>query len=1248
MTNQNKGRPKRALWLFFVLFSTLKFSLFAQTGTVVNKYVAVTNINNSSLCAPQVTIGATGQYADNPSFTVGSQVIIIQMKGAVIDGRDRMEYGNITDYGYSGNYEFATISSRPAGSDVLTFSARLVNNYDPMGQVQLVLVSTAPSYASAITCAPWNGSLGIGGVVALSNSSSITLGGNIDVSGMGFTGGAVSSLFFIPGNPPLVSDYYPTSSTSPGNDYGGGKGEGITSIATSSNWLRGKAANGGGGANYLNAGGGGGSNFGSGGKGGFQVGTTNDIGGVGGADMSVNIGAALKAYLGGGGGGGHQGDSYSPQTADATPGANGGGIIIISTPLLTSTAPFNIWANGLDAFATNHNGGIGDDGAGGGGGGGSVLLFVGSYGPNSFDIEAKGGNGGDNSMSGTCHAPGGGGGGGYIAYSTTSISSPTNVSGGNAGSVHSGNICGSPNTAPHFGAVAGNNGATIPSIVMPQPGPCCPTTVTGNYNGSYSGQTFNTNQVWAGKIYIASTVTINNATLDLTNVDIIFDQGAGIIFNGTSTIRANNSVFRACDLTSTWAGFTFNGTSSGVINECVFKNAEIAENIVTATTSIRTTNNLFSNCQVAISMNTQNQSSPESITGNTFQIDNMPITWPNPTSPYDDYFGVKLVNTSMKQLISQNNFVYANIELQNANKRFFGISVNGGNVGISDNHFTNMYRCVDVSDPSSFVSIENNSMDLTQQLQLQPVLGIYQIRISDNIHSAQILVYGNQITNQLAQEGYGDLVGIYGFGANNLHISNNTIKGFTSCIYGSHLSTGSTITENNISDGQLYGMIFEECAGIVISSNVIKLSAPMVFAPTSRGISYSYQGENYAVPTISKNAIFDCNVSLYLTAGGSLTIPNISDNFFYNYSSQGIYNVNFVNSGACGIGCGCTIDQAGRNTFACNYRGRAGFGTIIDIFSNVALSAFGNFFNGAPVVSSGVSNNNCANAFHSMSSNSMQLGRVAAPLTSNQVFDENIVASYPISSVNSVYSLNSGYEENIQNTPAASRMGYVMSMMSIVAANADNNEMDKLYAAASPKLSAKEQAWLKFYYLYYQDAYSYAMDVLNSMQPNSQDDKDLVYVRKLQLDVKIHNRDITKLTKDELASLTSIDNRRGAYAAIARDMIHQSIGGHDYIFPKMEVQQPEMEGAATQGSDGSMTIYPNPAGDEVSLQYNCSDITKGYIRISDMQGRMVQQIPMQFNTTVMHIDLSQLAKGAYMVSMVNDKGVQKTEKLLIK
>jgi hypothetical protein len=169
------------------------------------------------------------------------------------------------------------------------------------------------------------------------------------------------------------------------------------------------------------------------------------------------------------------------------------------------------------------------------------------------------------------------------------------------------------------------------------------------------------------------------------------------------------------------------------------------------------------------------------------------------------------------------------------------------------------------------------------------------------------------------------------------------------------------------------------------------------------------------------------------------------------------------------------------------------------------------------------------------------------------------------------------------------------------------------------------------------------------MQPTTQDEKDLVYVRKLQLDVKMRNRDITKLTKEELAGLIAIDNRRGAYAAIARDMIHQSVGAHDYIFPKMKVQQqPEIESNGVTVTDGSLTIYPNPAEDEVSLQYNCTDISRGYIRISDMEGRTVQQIPMQFNSTVMHIDLSQLAKGAYMVSMVNDKGVQKTEKLLIK
>ena len=133
-----------------------------------------------------------------------------------------------------------------------------------------------------------------------------------------------------------------------------------------------------------------------------------DIGGRGGQSLSyTNV--LNKVFLGGGGGGGQQ------NNLQATPGTNGGGIVIIRANSITGNG-FTINAS---AFAVLTGG---CDGTGGGGGGGSILLDVAAFnGP--LNVNAKGGDG----AFPTCYLQGAsGGGGGGCVWSKMPL--PVNVS----------------------------------------------------------------------------------------------------------------------------------------------------------------------------------------------------------------------------------------------------------------------------------------------------------------------------------------------------------------------------------------------------------------------------------------------------------------------------------------------------------------------------------------------------------------------------------------------------------------------------------------------------------------------------------------------------------------------------------------------------------------------------------------------------------------------------------------------------
>lgn len=416
--------------LIIIALAWLPFIAMSQNiSGVINQYTPVTAFD---VCANSVTV-------NNPGFfNVGDRALIVQMKGATIDQSNTASYGDITNLGSAGVYEFGTVA-QINGNDIV-FQNVLVGTYDVTGLVQLI---TVPQYADVtingtLTCAPWNGTTG--GVLVFEASGTVTQSALVDVSGMGFRGGLKS-----------VEVYTHCSTTDYVLDFAGGysgqKGEGIAPNVPNADAGMGKLANGGGGGNHVNGGGGGGGNAGAGGNGGNQWSgcPVIDIGGRGGLAMTYSN-AAARIFLGGGGGGGHQNDGSNYGSS----GENGGGIVIIKA---------GTYAGGGQEIRTNGNDVTflaGSDGSGGGGGGGTVLIDAGSV-TGSLTINANGGEGGSNNTTG--HGPGAGGGGGAIWVSQGSVpgSITTSVSGGPNGTLND-------NTA--YGAQPGQAGSVVTSLSL--------------------------------------------------------------------------------------------------------------------------------------------------------------------------------------------------------------------------------------------------------------------------------------------------------------------------------------------------------------------------------------------------------------------------------------------------------------------------------------------------------------------------------------------------------------------------------------------------------------------------------------------------------------------------------------------------------------------------------------------------------------------------------------------------------------
>ncbi len=415
----------------------------SNIGGVVNDYYKITAIN---------TAQSSLDVASTTGLSLYDYVMVVQMKGAVVNTANNSSFGTVTSYNDAGNYEINVICGiEPTRVYLLN---KLSKTYDPVnGYVQLVRI---PSYSNAtvtstLQAQAWDPVSGTGGVLAIITLNTLTLQSDITATDNGFKGGAFKLLNGACSNFFSYTDYfYNTNAVSNGGNY---KGEGISDMGVTYSGGRGPIANGGGGGNDHNTGGAGGGNLAAGGDGGNNtstVGCRGDFPGFGSLALSN---AGNRIYLGGGGGTGHA------NNGGTTGGANGGGIIYIKATDLAGNG-YTIAANGSKGSSS-----IGD-GASGGGGGGSVILDVTNY-SGVIHVEAKGGSGGDEdnlTIAGRCYGTGGGGGGGVIYYSGAIPGTATNsAAGGAAGVSSNGNPTSCNGTT---GATAGANGTVNASYTV--------------------------------------------------------------------------------------------------------------------------------------------------------------------------------------------------------------------------------------------------------------------------------------------------------------------------------------------------------------------------------------------------------------------------------------------------------------------------------------------------------------------------------------------------------------------------------------------------------------------------------------------------------------------------------------------------------------------------------------------------------------------------------------------------------------
>jgi hypothetical protein len=450
----------------------------AAAGTIVNTYAVLAA--DAPAGSSSISVNVPGGPNDlNPAtLTASDLLLMIQMMGATIDTTDTPSYGTVTNFNNAGRWEFVTVSDAGFGGPpnyTIPLDGYLKNSYTATARVQILRV---PQYASltinpggSITAAPWVPVAGVlyGGIVAIDVQNTAALDGDIDVSGLGFWGGALSGNGA--GSPTIYRSTNPADGGEKGVSIAGFQG---TYDSLGGRYGRGAPSNGGGGGNAHDAGGGGGANAwnalpwtgqgnpdrgpgniyddawnldpslsatstsSGGGRGGYSWSDADldprtvapgdaawagdfrrEVGGRGGRPLLYDS-ALSRIFFGGGGGSGSQTNGFGGA------GGRGGGIVFLYANTVTGAG--NIVASGEAGGDTT---GSNFDGAGGGGGGGAVVVQARTA-VTLGAITATGGDGGSQGLPPGVegHGVGGGGGGGFVYVCAPSVSAARNAAGG--------------------------------------------------------------------------------------------------------------------------------------------------------------------------------------------------------------------------------------------------------------------------------------------------------------------------------------------------------------------------------------------------------------------------------------------------------------------------------------------------------------------------------------------------------------------------------------------------------------------------------------------------------------------------------------------------------------------------------------------------------------------------------------------------------------------------------------------------
>ncbi|MCB9263169.1 MAG: T9SS type A sorting domain-containing protein [Flavobacteriales bacterium] len=758
-------------------------------------------------------------------------------------------------------------------------------------------------------------------------------------------------------------------------------------------------------------------------------------------------------------------------------------------------------------------------------------------------------------------------------------------------------------------------------------------------------RTITSDEIWHDKVYIPNNViiTVKGAILDLTNVDVIFGECAGIVFEEGAIMRANNSVFRPCDMNKTWLGFTYIGSANGVLNECTFKNAQIAMNYIRVPEAkIKTVNNLFENCRISIQFSESRNF--DGITGNTFYVDRNAINYHVECKiaidavsilPYhSDHYGVLAHNSVLYGNVSQNDFINAQeVEGTDTTKLFYGVQLNECSYGeFSSNNFTDLYRSVEVN-RSSNVHIEANRLEVNSFNYYGVLKSQHQINVNS---SSSVNVSNNTLIYSFTKERedipWNTHSAIYLENASQTTVNNNQIKGFESAVQAVRCSD-ILIKENTLEDVGYVGIYLDNVLYSDVMCNTLNLEDDN--KTTRIGIYYVTQDKSSPEVNISGNCIFEASTAMLFDGLGDycFILPRISNNFMYNYTEFGI-DIRYMTGD---IGQSGGAQDGGRNTFASNHTSA---GSVdVRVMGACPVGVDGNY--GVISVDGPISLG--GNEFYSTASCGAQLPENSHKLA--EVYDETCDAEYfrnekPFGGTPyGKFEISENASEMLNGMQIDDQ---VTGWFNLCVQNKDNL-LQEFYNLIKSSKAVYNATWLDYQYYVHSGDYQKCVTLIDGITTDSYVTSHRILLERAKLGYLIDGN-TSNLVRD-LENIVSSNCERAVFYE-AREIIQSVAKGNEYIFVTMKQYQPMPAQNIKLLDRNKMVLYPNPVDNELTIDYYLDSESEVMIRVVDLLGRTVLTKTISSQSDIIRIDVSTLKDGAYILELSGSDDTKQVAKFM--